>query len=84
MKRIFVVLTLLCVVLNAQAASTPSVQNVRFAPEISLTDLVVPPKVVTHPAAVYTDEARERGIQGSVIVQAYFDENGNPPRIIAA
>jgi TonB family protein len=29
--------------------------------------------VLIHPAAVYTDEARSRGIQGYVVVQAYFD-----------
>ena len=78
MKDTLVVFTLLCTALTAQAASisTPSVQNVRFAQETSPTDLVTPPKVLTHPAAVYTDEARGRGIQGDVIVQAYFDENG--------
>jgi len=50
---------------------------VRFAQEISPTDLVTPPKVLSHPAAVYTDEARRRGIEGSVIVQARFDEYGS-------
>jgi TonB family protein len=79
MKRTLVLFTLLCAGLTAQAASTstPSIQNVRFAPEISPVNVVTPPKVLTHPAAVYTDEARKRGIQGNVIVQAYFDENGN-------
>jgi TonB family protein len=77
MKHTFVVLTLLCTVLTAQAASTPSIQNVRFAQEISPTDLVTPPQVLTHPPAAYTDEARRRGIQGDVIVQAYFDSDGN-------
>jgi TonB family protein len=61
---------------TAQAASTPSVQNVRFAQEIGPTDLVTPPHVLTHPAALYTDESRRRGIQGNVVVQVYFDEDG--------
>lgn len=77
MKNTSLFLVLLSAALTAHAASTPSVQNVRFAQEISATDLVLPPKVLIHPAAVYTDEARRRGIQGNVIVQAYFDENGN-------
>ena len=49
----------------------------RFAQEISTTDLVTPPKVLTHPAAAYTNEAVQRGVQGNVIVQAYFDADGN-------
>ena len=49
----------------------------RFASEISTTDLVTPPKVLTHPAAAYTNEAVQRGVQGNVIVQAYFDADGN-------
>jgi TonB family protein len=78
MKITLAVLTVMCAAgLTVQAASTPSVQNVRFAPKISATDLVTPPKVLTYPAAVYADEARKRGVQGTVIVQAYFDENGN-------
>jgi len=79
MKRTLLLFTLLCVAVTVHAASisTPSVQNVRFAPETSATDLVAPPQVLTHPAPVYTDDARRRGIQGNVIVQAYFDENGN-------
>jgi hypothetical protein len=31
--------------------------------------------VIFHPQAAYTDEARQRGIQGSVIVWAQFDED---------
>jgi TonB family protein len=76
MKRALVLFTLLCPVLTAQAASTPSVQNVRFAQEIP-TNLVTAPKVLTHTAAPYTDEARKRGVQGTVIVQAYFDADGS-------
>src|SRR5215467_14272973 len=80
MKRALVLFTLLCAALTAaQAAttSTPSVQNVRFAQESSPVNVVTPPKVLTHPAAVYTDEARRRGIRGSVSVQAYFDADGS-------
>src|SRR5262249_37683881 len=57
--------------------STPSVQNVRFAQESSPANVVTPPQVLTHPAAAYSAEARQRGIQGNVVVQAYFDANGN-------
>jgi len=66
MKRTLLLFTLLCVAVTVHAASisTPSVQNVRFAPETSATDLVAPPQVLTHPAPVYTDDARRRGIQG--------------------
>lgn len=66
MKSTLVSFTLFCAALTADAAliSTPSVQNVRFAQEINAADLVTPPKVISHPAAVYTDEARRRGIQG--------------------
>jgi TonB family protein len=79
MKRTSALFTLLCAALTAQAASTStsSVQNVRFGQESGPVNVVTPPKVLTHPAAAYTDEARKRGIQGNVIVQAYFDENGN-------
>jgi TonB family protein len=77
MKITLVLCTLLCAALTAQAASTSSVQNVRFAQEISPTDLVTAPKVLSHPAALYTDEASRLHIQGVVIVQAYFDEDGN-------
>src|SRR5262249_8686851 len=79
MKRTLLLLTLLCSALTAQAASTstPSVQNVRFAQEIGPTDLLTPPQVLTHPPAAYTDEARLRGIEGIVVVQAEFDSQGN-------
>ena len=77
MKYPLVFLILLFAVVTTQAASTPSVQNVRFAPEIGPTDLVTPPKVLNHPAALYTDEARKLGIQGNVVVQAYFETDGN-------
>jgi TonB family protein len=79
MKRTLVLITLLGAAMTAHAASisTPSVQNVRFAQESSPVNVVTPPKVLTHPAAVYTDEARKLGIQGNVVVQAYFDADGN-------
>jgi TonB family protein len=78
MKRTLVLLTLLCAALTAHAASTatPSVQNVRFAQESSPVNIVTPPKVLSHPAALYSDEARKLGIQGNVVVQAYFDGDG--------
>ena len=75
MKSTLFFFTLLYAAITTQAASTPSVQRVRFAQEISPTDLITPPTVITHPGATYT-AARRRGIQGDVIVQAYFDENG--------
>src|SRR5215471_14718646 len=59
------------------STSKPSTQNVRFAQEITPSNLVIPPHVLTHPRAAYTDEARQRGIQGNVIVQAQFDIDGN-------
>ena len=79
MRRTLVLFALLygTITVHAASTSTPSVQNVRFAPEISPTDLVIPPRVLTHPAAIYTDEARKLGIQGNVVVQAYFDAYGN-------
>jgi TonB family protein len=79
MKSGLMFFTLLCTALTAHAASTstPSLQNVRFAQESSPVNVVTPPKVLIHPAAVYTDEARSRGIQGNVVVQAYFDASGN-------
>jgi TonB family protein len=78
MKHIFVVLALLCAALTVQAAttSTPTVQNVRFTQESTPVNVVVPPLVLIHPAAIYTDEARKGRIEGDVIVQAYFDEEG--------
>jgi hypothetical protein len=79
MKRTLVLFTLLSAAVTAQAASTstPYVQNVRFAQESSPVNVVAPPKVLIHPAAVYTDEARNPRIEGDVIVQAYFDASGN-------
>ena len=59
------------------STSKPSTQNVRFAQEITPSNLVIPPHVLTHPRAAYTEEARQRGIQGNVIVQAQFDIDGN-------
>jgi TonB family protein len=61
---------------HAVSKSPLSVQNVRFAQQIGPTDLVTPPQVLIHPAAIYTDEARKRRVEGDVIVQAYFDEDG--------
>jgi TonB family protein len=79
MRRTLVLMTLLSAAFTGHAASifTPSIQNVRFAQESSPANVVVPPTVLTHPAALYTDEAQRRGIQGTVIVQAYFDAYGN-------
>src|ERR1700748_1660085 len=77
MKHTFVVITLLCAALTAHAASSTSIQNVRFAQEIIPTDLRTPPQVLTHPAAAYTNDAVQRGVQGNVIVQAYFNTDGN-------
>src|SRR5215475_382251 len=77
MKHIFVLLTLLFAVVTTQAASTPSIQNVRFAQEIGPTDLVTPPQVLAHPPAAYTDEARLRAIEGTVVIRAEFDSQGN-------
>jgi TonB family protein len=79
MKTTLVLFTLLCAGIAAHAGSisTPSVQNVRFAQETSPTDLVLPPQVLIYPAAAYTEDAMKRRVQGDVIVQAYFDENGN-------
>ena len=78
MKRTLVLLIMLCATMTAQAAtiSTPAIQDVRFSPPAVPTDLVIPPKVLSDPPAVYSSEARRRGIQGSVIVQGQFDEYG--------
>ena len=54
-----------------------STQEVRFSQQTVPNGIVSPPLVITHPEAAYTDEARRLRIQGSVIVQAYFDDNGN-------
>lgn len=77
MKSNIVLFTLFCAALTADASTISSVQNVRFSQDVSAVDLVIPPQVVTHPAAVYTDEARLRVIEGAVVVQARFDEGGN-------
>jgi outer membrane biosynthesis protein TonB len=81
MKRFAVLLVFAAFVcpapVHAISTSTPSIQKVRFAQESSPVNVVTPPKVLTHPAAAYTDEARRHGIQGDVIVQAYFDADGN-------
>jgi TonB family protein len=78
MKRICVIVTVLCAASTAQAASTStrSVQNVRFAQESTPVNVVTPPKVLIHPAALYTDEARKLHIECDVVVQAYFDGEG--------
>ena len=78
MKSTFVLLTVLCAALTAQAASTltPSIQNVRFAQQTVPTDILTPPQVIFHPPAAYTVEAAKRGIQGNVVVEAYFDVAG--------
>jgi TonB family protein len=78
MKSTLFLFTLFCMALTARAASisTPSVQNVRFAQDTSPTDLLIPQKVLSHAVVVYTDEGCRRRIQGDVIVQVYFDEEG--------
>jgi TonB family protein len=79
MRRfVFVLVASTYVTIAAQAASfsTPSEQEVRFNKQ-TVPSGVTPPRVISHPTAAYTNEARQRGIQGSVIVQAQFDADGN-------
>jgi TonB family protein len=79
MRRAVIIVTLLTgvtIVAQAASTSTTSVQDVRFDQQ-TIPNIVIPPRAVVHRSAAYTDEARRRGIQGSVIVQAQFDVDGN-------
>ena len=64
---------------SLQAATTPSrsTQDVRFSEKTIPNGIAAPPQVIIHPSPAYTVEARRLGIQGSVIVQAQFDADGN-------
>jgi protein TonB len=79
MKKAIVFLATLFGALSVQGAtiSTSAIQDVRFSPPAVPIDLVIPPKLASHPPALYTDEARRRGVEGSIIVQAQFDEYGS-------
>lgn len=79
MQRVIVLLAMIFVAVSVQGAtiSTPASQDVRFSMPAVPSDLVIPPKVLSHPLAAYSDEARQLGIEGAVIVQAQFDEQGN-------
>jgi len=63
--------------LNA-TATAGSIQRVQISgiPTV-LNGAVIPPQIVTHPNPIYTDEARQRRIEGNVVVQALFDSDGN-------
>ena len=76
MRKAIGLLAILFGALPVQGASisTSGIQDVRFSPPAVLTDSVIPPKLVWHPSALYTDEVRRCGVEGSVIVQAEFDE----------
>jgi TonB family protein len=64
---------------NARAATPPvtSTQDVRFTEKTIPNGIVAPPQILDHPNPAYTNEARRRGIQGSVNVLAQFDADGN-------
>jgi len=68
-----------CVAVNARAETPPviSTQDVRFTEKTIPNGIVAPPLVLDHPNPAYTNEARRRGIEGNVIVQAQFDADGN-------
>ncbi len=76
MKKVIVLVMFLACVLTVRAAiSTTSSQEVRIGQQILPS--VTLPRALIHPRPAYTDEARRRGIQGNVIVQAQFDLDGN-------
>ena len=74
---LFAVLTSATFAAQAASISRTSLQNVRFSQQTIPNGIVTAPQVISHPAAAYTDEARRRGIEGTVVVQAQFDEDGN-------
>jgi TonB family protein len=47
--------------------------KVRFAQQTIPNGVGTPPEVVIHPNPAYRDEARRRGIEGKVMIQAHFD-----------
>jgi TonB family protein len=79
MKKLFALVAAISIALPIYGAtiSAPSVQDVRFAQNTNTDGLVIPPMAVTHPAAEYTMLAFTSKVEGNVIVQAHFDENGN-------
>jgi TonB family protein len=60
------------------ATPTPIRQEIRIG-NASASQIVsmTLPKLVSHARPLYTDEARQRGIEGVVTVQAEFDMNGS-------
>jgi TonB family protein len=81
MQKIVIALPLALLALPATTRATTTVtstQSVRIGGEPTIPNgIVTLPQIVTHPNAAYTDEARRRGIQGAVVVQAHFDIDGN-------
>jgi TonB family protein len=65
-------------VILATVTSTRSIQDVRIGDgRLIPNGIVIPPRLVSRSAPEYTDEARQRHIEGSVRVQAEFDIQGN-------
>jgi TonB family protein len=80
MRHLFTLLLVVIATPPAMYASSTSgatTQNVRIASAAEITNGIVPPLIMAHPEAEYTEEARRRGVQGNVVVQAQFDADGN-------
>jgi TonB family protein len=64
--------------MHASSTWRATTQNVRLGNASAIPNgIVTPPQIITHPKAEYTEEARRLGVQGSVVVQAQFDADGN-------
>jgi TonB family protein len=60
----------------AKGIRSTSSQYVRFSQQ-TLPNVIVPPAVLTQSAPSYTVEAARHDVEGTVVVQAQFDEYGN-------
>jgi TonB family protein len=72
-------LVLASVPLTINATTTTGMlrQKTRIGGQPTIPNGIVrPPEPVVHPAASYTEAARSRGVEGTVIVRAQFDADG--------
>src|SRR6266404_4360615 len=78
MKKVMVLVIFFVYVLTGRAAtiSMTSSQDVRISQQ-TIPNAVIPPQVSIHTAPEYTPRGYHDKVEGSVIVQAQFDVDGN-------
>jgi TonB family protein len=77
MRLLMCVLVISASALSAFAATSPTIstQDVRFAVTVP-SRTATPPQILRHTAPSYTREAYKQRIEGTVVLEAHFDEEG--------